>query len=253
MLKKKLIDFLSLFLLVLAGSAGVFAQGETARGIEKKDIRVLIVYPGNYNQADAEAFKNEIKPLVDAIANGAKLTKADAARKANPENNQNNGPMESLFGRKLMEWARTSQPGETASILVVTTKGNTGINARPNCNDYKCSVDCSVNNCAGRPAGWEPLGCCNFCNDKAFCCGFSCIKHIGHTAADHRTMTPKPGSTEPIKLVILLAKKGITNEQLAELEKFGLNSLSTEPFPAGLTIKTKSSPPVIQTIDQTIN
>lgn len=60
MLKKKLIVFLSLFLLVLAGSAGVFAQGETARGIEKKDIRVLIVYPGNYSPADAEAFKTKL-------------------------------------------------------------------------------------------------------------------------------------------------------------------------------------------------
>lgn len=252
-MKEKILNFLSLILVIAAAAAGASAQMDSARGIDKKDIRVIIVYPGNLNPAEAEKVKSDLNPLIDAISKGAKLTKADAARTSGPANNSGKGgsPIEEVFGPKLMEWARTSTPGEMASVLLVTS--GPGINARPNCNDYKCPVDCSVNHCSSRGAGWETLGCCNYCNDKAFCCGYSCIKHVGHTAADHRTVAPKPGSSEPIKLIVILAKPGITNEQIANLEKFGVESFANEPFPAGITIKTKSSNAVRQDFDTRMN
>jgi hypothetical protein len=54
-----------------------------ARGIGKKDIRALIVYPDNvYSPADVQRMEASVRPVVDAIASGAKLTKADAARQA---------------------------------------------------------------------------------------------------------------------------------------------------------------------------
>jgi hypothetical protein len=56
-------------------------RGAALRGIEKKDIRLVILYdPAETVEAQAEELARSV--TVDAIASGAKLTKADAARDA---------------------------------------------------------------------------------------------------------------------------------------------------------------------------
>lgn len=233
--------FSTMVLVPLIGVVFVFncaANSQEPVGIqEPAGIRVLIVYSSDFDEAEVKDFENRIKPTIDEIARGAKLTKADATRKPETANNTKGGiPIDENFGRSLIEWARTSQPGDIISVLVVTGSENLGVSAKVNCGDYKCPVDCRVNNCR---SGWDQYVCCNYCKNSSFCCGYTCVKHIDHAAWEHRSMAPKTGSTEPIYLLFLLARSGIGDDQVSALEKFGLDALASEPFPDGLTIKSK--------------
>src|SRR5579884_1014954 len=99
------------------------------RGIEKKDIRVAITYWNPSDVSAAQAFAQQIRPVVDAIASGAKLTKADAARFGQPIDE-----LQDWFSRLLER-----QPGGRPLVFSATPT-----NARQDVMGGGCRTECRM-------------------------------------------------------------------------------------------------------------
>ncbi len=135
------------FLWFLMGAAGIALaplapslSGQwpaAGRGTEKKDLRVVITWWDQSEAATAQKVGRELAPVIDSIASGAKLTKADAARTAG-------GSM------PLAEWlsgvtdrARRAPGRGWQPVLLSVTAPSAARQDAMACNRPGCTPDCS--------------------------------------------------------------------------------------------------------------
>lgn len=156
-----------------------------APGIEKKDIRALIVYPENvYSPADVQRMEAAVQGIVDQIASGAKLTKADAARQAG------SGPANQAIVQQIEQSLRKNEIVFLEMSLAPASAGNRPITP---------SGNIIVRNIRKKTLVWD---------------GFVVV------------VVPPDASPQT----------GVT------LADAAVKMIQAEPWPAGLVIKTKSTP-----------
>lgn len=198
-----------------AGQSAESAADQARRGIEKKDIRrVLIAYPeGAYNSGQIQLIEAEVRQLVDAIAGGAKLTKADAARTAGPS-------------PELASTAETLRQDLSAGRLGVVDL------FVPSSVSPGAAVSCP-------PKGYES---CSVCSRSIFLC--VCAKCKDDTWVISIGWKRQGGSRSTMDgaLLVTAAPPEVPQEARARLLQAGLNELSAMPESPSLVIKTKSVP-----------
>lgn len=215
------------------------AAGQEARGIEKKDIRAIIVYPdGVYGPGEVQRFEATVSGIVDAIASGAKLTKADAARSANAGSAD-------AFVRQVSQQLR---PGRRVVYLGITalpaSAGNRPIACPPpgcGCdqNEHGTGIDCSCALLMDAKLG--PWCMCLLCIEKHELSWFP--------ESDLRSASPKGGTQAGAGrpemdglLVVVVTPPDARRETRLRLAQSAIESVKSEPWPARVVIKIKSSP-----------
>ena len=210
------------------------AAGQALRGIEKKDIRAIIVYPeGVYQPGDVQRFEAGVAGLVDAIASGAKLTKADAARAANPAG-ANEELTQSIL-RQFTPQRRVALVGMTASPA---SAGNRPIQCPPQ------GCGCKENGGGGPSCNcglYREFCYCLLCYEKTVLTPFPEEDPVlGDIKLKGRMQAPGGGRPDGVLIVTVLPPDA-SREMPARLVNTAMEILKSEPWPAGLTIKTKSS------------
>lgn len=200
-------------------------RAEDARGIEKRDIRAMLVYPdGVYSPLELQQMQAAVQGLVDQIASGAKLTKADASRLADPSLRLLESIEESFRGRS-----------RTAMLAMAATPSSAG--NRP--------VACPPPGCGCDQNGRGGVDCnCTLLNNQKmgpFCMCLLCYeKHVlSELPSDLRQAAP--GRPVAQGYLVIVATPPDAPAQLRQsLADQALKTLQTEPWPAGLVIKDKS-------------
>lgn len=205
-------------------------QAEAARGIEKKDIRYLIVHEEGGLPVDRlRAVENSVRELADAVARGDSGV-ADEIRR------------------------RLSQPAHSPVVIGVTVPA--GADLKP--------IQCPPQNCGCKDSGGgSSCSCalhqgfcyCLLCYDKTILSTFPeedpvlTTIHIKGRMASPGRGTPGSQAAEsagglkgrvPGHVVVVVTTPATSAEKRRSLAEFGVKTLQAEPFPAGLTIKTKS-------------
>ncbi|MEJ5369754.1 MAG: hypothetical protein WHT08_15685 [Bryobacteraceae bacterium] len=199
-------------------SAAAPQQGEAARGIEKKDIRYLVVYEeGTVPMERIRAVERSLRDLDAALSNGGGVS---------PEVAQ-----------------RLAQKDRTPVLIGVTVPGGAG--ARP--------IQCPPQNCGCTQTGGSSCSC-GLMGEFCFC--LLCYSGPVLTPfpeedpvldkiilkGDKREMAP-PKQQRPKYAVVVVTTPEASAARRKRLAEFGLKTLQAEPLPAGLVIKIKSSPP----------
>jgi hypothetical protein len=210
------------------GAAGMPPAGQAMRGIEKKDIRAIIVYPeGIYGPGDVQRFEAGVARLVEAIASGAKLTKADAARTANPA-----GANEELAQSIQQRFTQ-----ERRVVVVGMTAAPASAGNRP--------IQCPPQGCGCQQNGGISISCsCGLWREFCYCLYCYDPVKLSEYPIDLRLKGPTqaPGKAQPDGvLIVTVLPPDASREMPASLVKTAMEILKSEPWPAGLTIKTKSS------------
>lgn len=226
---------------------------DAARGIEKKDIRALLVYPqGVYSPADVQQMEAAVRGIVEEIASGAKLTKADAARQ-NPAVPGSQSVLaqigKSLEGRSRavslgmadFRHAVQNYPGvfERRGQVVFlgmtaapSSAGNRPIACPPpgcGCDQHGGGVDCICG--LLRNPGMEPYCLCMLCYEGP--------KLPTFPEPDLR-QAASGGSAAPKYLVVVATPPDASAQVRQMLAENAVKTLQAEPWPAGLVIKQKS-------------
>lgn len=208
------------------------------RDIRKRNTRYLVVYPeGLYSPRDLDSIRRSVEQLSDVIADGARLTKADAARSgaggATPE------ALADELQRRL----------QTSGVAAVA------LNALPGGETAK-QIPCPPPNCGCKEDGGPGNGSC-VCgllkNEIGeFCMCFLCwpypklqpFPENDPVFSGLRTANPGAGSPpeKPAYVIVVAAKPDASPALRKQLLDTGIKTLQSEPWPAGVTIKTKSSP-----------
>ena len=214
------------------GAAGMPPAGQAMRGIEKKDIRAIIVYPeGVYQPGDVQRFEAAVAGLVEAIASGAKLTKADAARAANPAGA--NEELAQSIQRRFTQERRVVVVGMTAAPA---SAGNRPVACPPP--DCGCQQNGGISkscDCGLLKRGDSGFCFCEFCYDPV---------KLSEYPIDLRLKGPTqaPGKAQPDGvLIVTVLPPDASPEMPARLVKTAMETFNSEPWPARITIKTKSS------------
>src|SRR5579884_3015690 len=215
------------------------------RGIEKKDIRVAITYWNPSDVSAAQAFAQQIRPVVDAIASGAKLTKADAARFGQPIDE-----LQDWFSRLLER-----QPGGRPLVFSATPT-----NARQDMMGGGCRTECRM---------WGEFCFCLLDFDGPTLSTFpendpelTTIGILGGSGGGSGGTGGFGGSSSsggggrvasqdfggsnfpkgPVQPVVIVVNgQAVPKKQAGELVSEALKSLGTLPATERLTIKTRSS------------
>lgn len=209
------------------------AGQEAARGIEKKDIRALIVYPESvYSPADVQRIEASVRTLVDEIASGAKLTKADAARAAHSEGS---------IGAFAAQVERRLAAGNGIALLNLATWPSSAGNKQVPCPPEKCGctdqggVSCS----------------CSFYQGHCYCLLCPPRNILPTIQSEDPVLTSihikgrlaNPGQGDPRQfLIAVVAPPDASRELRQRLFEDAVRTLNTEPWPQGLVIKMKSTP-----------
>jgi len=202
---------------------------EAAPGIEKKDIRALIVYPDNvYSPADVQRMEASVHPLVDAIASGAKLTKADASRQADPDSAR----------QAVIQQIEESLKGRNRAAFVGMTFLPSSAGNRP--------VACPPAGCGCDQQGHGVSCSCGLLKNNlgTFCMCLLCYeKQVLSDLPESDLRMAAPGRVAPRGVVIIAAAPPEAPAQLRQkLADAAVNIIQTEAWPAGLAVKTKSVP-----------
>lgn len=213
------------------GSTGTTQEG--SRGIEKKDIRALLAYPENvYSPADVQRMEAAVRKVVDEIAWGAKLTKADAARQSQPASG---GP--SVFDRIEAALRARSRAVFLGMTVQPSSAGNRPIACPPpgcGCDQQGHGVTCAcglLNN-----PGMGPFCLCALCYEK----------HELTTFPEPDLRQAAPGRpAAPAVLVFVATPPDAPAQVRQHLVESAVKTLQSEPWPAGLTIKTRSIQSII--------
>jgi len=216
------------------GAAGMPPTGQAMRGIEKKDIRAIIVYPeGVYQPGDVQRFEAAVAGLVEAIASGAKLTKADAARAANPAGA--NEELAQSIQRRFTQERRVVVVGMTAAPA---SAGNRQIQCPPQgCGCDQNGRGTTSCNCAL----YREFCYCLLCYEKTVLTPFPEEEPLlGDIKLKGRMQASETAQPDGVLIVTVLPPDA-SREMPASLVKTAMEILKSEPWPAGLTIKTKSS------------
>lgn len=217
---------------------GSGAAGQEARGIEKKDIRAIIVYPdGVYGPGEVQRFEATVSGLVDAIASGAKLTKADAARSANP----------SAGNALAQQISQQLRPGHRIFYLGLTalpaSAGNKQIPCPPeNCGcDETGGISCS---CGLINSGLGPYCMCLLCYPQGpKLTPFPEEEPVMDSLhIKGRMQGAAGGSGSDGLLVVVVTPPDARRETRLRLAQSAIESVKSEPWPARVVIKIKSSP-----------
>lgn len=242
------ISCLSLFALLAVAQEGVrrtpggvplppstAGSQEAARGIEKKDLRALIVYPENvYSPADVQRIEASVRTLVDEIASGAKLTKADAARAAQSEGS---------IGALAAQAERRLAAGNGVAVLSVAAWPSSAGNKQ---------VPCPPENCGCTDQGGVSCNCSYF---EKHCYCWICLPRTTLTTFEEEPVwsggihikggrLANPGQGGPRGfLIALVAPPDAPVKQRQALLASAVETIQKEPWPERLVIKTKSTPP----------
>lgn len=221
-------------------SASARGAGEEARGTKKKDVRALVVYPENvYSPADVERIEGSVRAVVDAIASGAKLTKADAARTANAANG------ETALLKSIEEAMRGPRP---VAVVGMTFAPSSAGNKPIACPPPGCGCDqnggghvsCS---CALLKNDAGPFCMCIMCYDKHELTPFKTEDPVLDTTIWPKGRLAAPESPKTKGWVVVVATPpGATERQRRALTEAAVKIAQSEPWPAGHVIKTKSIP-----------
>jgi len=169
-----------------------------------------------------------VREVSHVLSSGAKLTKADAARAAtySPEAEQ--------VAEQIRRWV----DGRNGTILPLSlaaapaSAGNKQIQGPPQgcgcTDDGGTSCDCGV---------WRDYCFCLLCYVKT---KFPELSSPDPVLGGGRMTAPGAQGSDFVLLVV--APPDADPQMRRRLIDFGLKTLKTEPFPAGLTIKTKGSP-----------
>lgn len=196
-------------------------QGEAARGIEKKDIRYLVVYEeGTVPSEGIRAVERSLRDLDAALASGSGGISPEIAR-------------------------RLSQKDRVPVLIGVTVPSGAG--AKPiSCPPEGCG--CQQNGGISQSCNcslWREYCYCIFCYDGPVLTPFPEEEPVLDTIIikGNRREMASPRRQSPKYAVVVVAPPEASAARRKRLAEFGLKTLQAEPFPAGLTIKTKSSPP----------
>ena len=204
---------------------------EAARGIEKKDIRRgMVVYPANvYSPEDVKLFAATVNGLLDNIAPGAKMTKADAAAPA-----VSGGPGNEMASRIQQRLAA----GNGVAFLSFAAWPSSAGNKQVQCPPQNCGCKTSVLDCS-----------CTFKQNLCIC--FMCYEKVeiqpypedslSLPRPKFRTANPAQGGAREF-LIAVVAPPDASQELRRKLLEDAIEALKTEPWPEGLVIKTKSTP-----------
>lgn len=216
-------------------------------GIQPSDVAVAIVAWGEQDRQTAEKVGQVLKPVVDAIASGAKLTKADAARRGRPADEP----------QKLQDWLSNvvSRSRQARKLMILAVqRGESGSSSART--DVKCPVCGSTQHefcfrlldydkveLQDMPIEDPELTCLTFSNGTCYppgCCGNSGSATGGPQPGGGRLMNPQ-------RTVLVFIVGG--NARSYTQEKQVLVRVVTEGVeealrsPSRLVIKTKSTPP----------
>jgi hypothetical protein len=205
------------------GVSAAAGQGpEAGRGIEKRDIRAIIVASNPADEAVARVVAEQLKAALDAIASGAKLTKADAARASRPTD---------ALASQILELLNQQPPGEARVVVLTATAV---AQSQP---------------AGGPPGAKQSDGGCQ-CRDFCLCiigdkwCIIACLNRFA-SAGDARLVRPQGPASRPTDwvVVVLNTENKLSPAQISALAVESLKEVAASPTRAQLTIKTKSSPP----------
>ncbi|MGB9610955.1 MAG: hypothetical protein ACPL7M_08275, partial [Bryobacteraceae bacterium] len=211
------------------------APGQEARGIEKKDIRAIIVYPdGVYGPGEVQRFEAAVSGVVDAIASGAKLTKADAARSANPgagDALEQQISQQLRAGHRIIYLKLTALPASAGYKPIPCPPENCGCG--PNTSNIQgCS--CSL---------WREFCYCLLCYTPTVLTPFKEEDPVLDTLIIKGRMQGPAGASRPDGLlVVVVTPPEAGRETVFRLAQSAIESVKSEPWPARVTIKVKSSP-----------
>ncbi len=202
-------------------SAASPQQGEAARGIEKKDIRYLVVYEEGAVPAERiRAVERGLRDLDAALGNGG--------------------------GGVLPELAQRLAQKERSPVLIGVTVPP-GAGAKPiSCPPEGCG--CQQNGGISQSCNcslWREYCYCILCYDGPVLTPFPENDPVLDTIiikGNRREMAP-PRRQSPKYAVVVVTTPEASAARRKHLADFGLKTLRAEPFPAGLVIKVKSSPP----------
>jgi len=214
-------------------AAGMPPAGQAMRGIEKKDIRAIIVYPeGIYGPGDVQRFEAAVAGLLDAIASGGKLTKADAARTANPA-----GANEELAQSILRQFTPQRRVALVGMTALPASAGNRPIQCPPQgcgCKENGGGISCYC-------GLYREFCYCMLCYEKTVLTTFPEEEPLlGDIKLKGRMQAPETARPDGVLIVTVLPPDA-PREMPARLVKTAAETLKSEPWPARITIKTKSS------------
>lgn len=197
------------------------ASQEAARGIEKKDIRALIVYPENvYSPADLQPIENLMQAFI-------KIELAQASGFSGPE-----AEMARQIQRRLAA-------GNGVAVLSVATwpssAGNKQIQCPPeNCGCKNSGVECIC-------SLWQGQCICFLCYEKVELKPFP-EDSLSVPRPRGRLANPEQGDPRQF-LIAVVAPPDAPAKQRQALLASAVETIQKEPWPARLVIRTKSSPP----------
>jgi hypothetical protein len=212
---------------------GKVEQPKPSRGIEKKDIRLVILYDEDETPS-MQAEEVARTAAVDAIASGAKLTKADAARQKPVEQPLSSNLFQAIFP-------------QNSSVVFFAAKQKGGDCVPPvDCGCDKGPIDCVC--IVWRKTNGE-LGClCRLCflDLRGWRVEWQTQTNAG-TARIDRGQNEQSAATIFIvlgeKLQLKLADKQWWERNRDWFNKEVWQKVQLAPTTTNLVIKTKSSPP----------
>ncbi|GIU80321.1 MAG: hypothetical protein KatS3mg005_3559 [Bryobacteraceae bacterium] len=200
---------------------------EAARGI-KMDIRAMLTYPeGVYSPADVQRMEAAVRKIVDEIASGAKLTKADAARQNQPASDH-----QTVFAQLEKALEGRSRVVFLGMAAAPSSAGNRPIACPPpgcGCDQQGHGVTCACG--LLRNPGMEPYCLCALCYEAPKL----------PTLPDSDLRQAAPGASAAPKYLVVVATPPDAPAQVRQmLAENAVKTLQTEPWPAGVVIKQKS-------------
>lgn len=208
-----------------------------AAGIAERPIRALIVHQDGYEPSVLQGIENATRALLDRIASGSKLTKADAARSAGSGTVQ----VRSLEDAIARWMAADRQVGVVAVHASPQSAGFKPIKCPPE--DCGCKPgQVGGNSCdCGLMGGW----CfCTLCYDPPRPLTTFPEEEITLSSIHIKGGRMAAPRVRPFYIVFTVAPPSAPREAFQRMATYGLQVLRSESWPAArLTIKTKSSPP----------
>ncbi len=224
-----------------SGPPAAAGASEAARGIDKKDIRFLIVYDeGAFSPAEQAQMRNSVEQLAaEAKAVFFKIEISDERRAAGAAPG-----WEAMGGTPSEAIARAVATGSRI-VGVAFSGGPGGANAKPN--------PCPPQGCGCTDQGGSSCDCglyrghcyCTLCLPKSTLTWFpeedpvlTSLPIKGGRRADPGGDSPRG---KPAYVIVVAAKPGAPPQLVKQLFDSGIKTLQSEPWPAGLSIKEKSS------------
>jgi len=225
-------------------------SAQTPEGNGKRDVgrgmviarptRVIIVNDGNQVAVQAsQQIEEMLRPAIEELSRGGKITKADAARKLNGDNRLIRGPRAPQgvqeddthkLAEMLAKWLE-KYPVRTLGIVVTVP---TEKNKPPACPPPDCG-------CTQEPG--ISMSCdCGLSRGWCFC--LFCMYYPLPDPAPRMSDGAEPSGPRNVDLIVIVRTPETSSAVLQHLWNSGQQELRTiSPTASSLVIKTKSCPP----------